>query len=207
MSKLHISFIACMTDRLHFSARYPKGSVLSLSFHNFTKLWHHSRLRFPFFNNRHHRYAHPEKDAKKKRKGRMEEESHVGADFSRLEYGVERNLLEAPQLDLIYYADVAGVVPDGAQRYEAEGLENMDIGNGGSPPEWGIELVTYSATIHYGPWADRQRYRTFIILNRFVVLILFDSECNSNVSFFRQRSRIIHLRKTYDLVINGHPLA
>ncbi|KLO15399.1 hypothetical protein SCHPADRAFT_995885 [Schizopora paradoxa] len=139
------------------NARYPKGSILSLSVQIFTRLWRRARLRFPFFNNRHRRYAHPEKDGKKKRKAPKEEECHVGADFSKLEYGVERNILEAPQLDLVYYADFAGPVPNGSQIYEAEGLENMDIGNGGLPPEWGIELVTYSASIHYGPWADRQR--------------------------------------------------
>lgn len=33
----------------------------------------------------------------------------------------------------------------------------IDIGNGGLPPEWGIRTYLWDATIHYGPWADRQR--------------------------------------------------
>lgn len=31
-------------------------------------------------------------------------------------------------------------------------------GNGGVPPEWGIHVSLRNAMIHYGPWADRQRY-------------------------------------------------
>jgi hypothetical protein len=33
----------------------------------------------------------------------------------------------------------------------------IDIGNGGLPPEWGVKLLLWDATIHYGPWTDRQR--------------------------------------------------
>ncbi len=187
------------------SARFPKGSVLSLSFRNFAKLWHHARLRFPFFISRHRRYAHQEKDRKRKRKGQPEEESHVGADFSKLEYGIERNLLEARQLDLTYYADVAGAVPNGAQRYDAEGLENMDVGNGGLPPEWGIELETYSASIHYGPWADRQRYEMF--RSHLFHRINLHPECNFNEYSSRPLSKSMNLRVSYDQVINGRALA
>lgn len=31
------------------------------------------------------------------------------------------------------------------------------IGNGGLSPEWGMRISLWDATVHYGPWADRQR--------------------------------------------------
>ena len=65
-------------------------------------------------------------------------------------------------LNLLYYADVAGRVPQKpvARRdhvKHALGSEFMDIGNGDLPPEWGLEVVVRNGSIHYGPWADRQR--------------------------------------------------
>ncbi|KXS18557.1 hypothetical protein M427DRAFT_86251, partial [Gonapodya prolifera JEL478] len=32
-----------------------------------------------------------------------------------------------------------------------------DFGNGDLSPEWGVELVFKDASVHYGPWTDRQR--------------------------------------------------
>lgn len=81
----------------------------------------------------------------------------MGADFSVLEYAIERKILEAPVLELSYYADVVGVVP--RQGYDAppNPLDPFDIGNGDTPPEWGIDLVIRNGVLRYGPWADRQR--------------------------------------------------
>lgn len=86
----------------------------------------------------------------------------MGADFTELEYAIARRLLEAPVLDLVYYADVAGKVPEKANgEYSKESypktVEFMDIGNGDLPPEWGVDVVVTGGTFHYGPWADRQR--------------------------------------------------
>ncbi|KIY46774.1 hypothetical protein FISHEDRAFT_46624 [Fistulina hepatica ATCC 64428] len=68
------------------------------------------------------------------------------------EYAIERRILEAPVLEMVYYSDVPGVVP--AQ--PVPGLVD-DIGNGDIAPEWDIELGIQGGTIRYGPWADRQR--------------------------------------------------
>jgi hypothetical protein len=87
----------------------------------------------------------------------MDEETPVGADFSKLEYAVERKILEAPILELSYYADVAGDVPAQPSLVAPSGGEPYDIGNGDLSPEWGIDLVVRGGFIRYGPWADRQR--------------------------------------------------
>ena len=135
----------------------PESSSLSFTFRNFNKLWQQARSSFPYFKPRQRRYVNPERDGKKKSRKVEEEESHVGADFTKLEYAVDRKLLEAPSMELSYYADVAGEVPEDGQRTDAKDTEFLDIGNGDLPPEWGVDVITHGASIHYGPWADRQR--------------------------------------------------
>lgn len=87
-----------------------------------------------------------------------EDDTPVGADFSVLEYAIERKILEAPVLELSYYTDVVGVVPH--QGYDAtpNPSDPFDIGNGDMPPEWGVDLVIRNGVLRYGPWADRQRW-------------------------------------------------
>ncbi|CCM03589.1 uncharacterized protein FIBRA_05726 [Fibroporia radiculosa] len=89
----------------------------------------------------------------------LDDETPLGIDFSTLEYAIERKILEAPILEILYYADVVGVVP-----YEplqpptnSEGSDPFDIGNGDLPPEWGVDFVVRGGFLRYGPWADRQR--------------------------------------------------
>ena len=102
--------------------------------------------------------------ARRKHQKSMDEETPLGADFAALEYAVDRKVLEAPVLELLYYADVVGVVPPPAAGQESEGesLDPFDIGNGDLPPEWGIDLVIRGGFIRYGPWADRQRWGFFV---------------------------------------------
>ncbi|TDL24302.1 hypothetical protein BD410DRAFT_116796 [Rickenella mellea] len=129
-----------------------------LSFRRFMKLW---RRRRKFF---HPTLANNKKDfhtakSKKKASKSVEDESHIGADFSTLEYAIDRKLLETRLLEMTYYSDVPGVVPANAPKHEYSGLEDMDIGNGDLPPEWGVDLITHGGFVRYGPWADRQRAR------------------------------------------------
>ncbi|CAG8607429.1 15845_t:CDS:10, partial [Acaulospora colombiana] len=72
------------------------------------------------------------------------------------EYAIERNILETPSLEVIYYADVAGLVPTDPLSLEGT-HEFIDIGNGDIAPQWGVDLVMHGGTLTYGPWADRQR--------------------------------------------------
>lgn len=79
----------------------------------------------------------------------MEEQTPIGADFSILEYAVERKILEAPILEFAYYTDVPGLVP---QQPEPSG-----DGNDEPSPDWGFDIIVIGGSLRYGPWADRQR--------------------------------------------------
>lgn len=96
--------------------------------------------------------------APKKSKSAPQNDPSVGGDFLTMEYAIERKILEAPLLELSYYADVVGLVPPGSHAtLETNMQDNYDVGNGGLSPEWGIDLVVRGGFIRYGPWADRQR--------------------------------------------------
>jgi hypothetical protein len=90
----------------------------------------------------------------------------VGADFSVLEYAIERKILEAPVLELSYYVDVVGVVPHQDHDTPPNPSDPFDIGNGDTPPEWGLDLVIRNGVLRYGPWADRQRWGASISTGR-----------------------------------------
>ncbi|KAL5523541.1 hypothetical protein ACEPAG_7714 [Sanghuangporus baumii] len=148
------------------SDRPMSTKAVPLTFTGFKKLWIRCRTAFPFYKTRGNRYA---KEQKRKSRGKKndEEASHVGADFSQLEYAIDRRIVETPELELVYFADVAGLVPlkplTGLDRNtratpkQANELEFLDIGNGDLPPEWGVDVIVHGGSIHYGPWADRQR--------------------------------------------------
>jgi len=87
----------------------------------------------------------------------VDENDCVETDFAKLEYAIERRVMEAPTLEFSYYTDVVGEVPTEATGPIGMGLESYDIGNGDLPPEWGMDFVIHSGVIRYGPWADRQR--------------------------------------------------
>lgn len=85
------------------------------------------------------------------------EDTPIGIDFSTFEYAQERNILEAPVLELTYYVDVVGEVPSATPSVERSGHGVYDIHNGDVAPEWGFDVIIYGGIIRYGPWADRQR--------------------------------------------------
>lgn len=85
----------------------------------------------------------------------IDEETPLGADFATLEYAKEPKVLEAPSLELLYYADSVGQVPNYVDPAHSD--DPFDIGNGDLPPEWGVDLAICGGFIRYGPWADRQR--------------------------------------------------
>ena len=81
----------------------------------------------------------------------VDEDTPIGINFSRFEYAVERKILEAPSLELTYYADVVGEVPVATQV-----AENV-IGGKEADPEWGLDVIINGGFLRYGPWTDRQR--------------------------------------------------
>ena len=145
---------------IHFAAL---NTFAELVYQRFRKVWNREHKKFSFF--RRNRYAKPKR--KEKETKQSKDESHVGSDFAKLEYAVSRTLVDAPKLHMLYTADVAGVVP--SRRLsplherrkklarDQNSIEFLDIGNGDLPPEWAIEVAIYGGSIHYGPWADRQR--------------------------------------------------
>jgi hypothetical protein len=92
--------------------------------------------------------------SRSKRAQNIDIEPSIGPDSAKQEYAIERRLLEAPVFELSYYTDVVGVVPVEPRSVEDE---DIDIGNGDTSPEWGLDLVMHGGFLRYGPWADRQR--------------------------------------------------
>ncbi|KAJ7072266.1 hypothetical protein C8F01DRAFT_1205872 [Mycena amicta] len=123
----------------------------------FVKAWRYLKLysftrKFPT-NDDHANHTTPRSRSHGKHKS-IDEETPVGADFSALEYAIERKILEAPVVELTYYTDVVGEVPSLPHSID---IGPGDIGNGDMGPEWGIDLVIKGGILRYGPWADRQR--------------------------------------------------
>ncbi|KAF8161147.1 hypothetical protein B0H34DRAFT_654233 [Crassisporium funariophilum] len=93
----------------------------------------------------------------KRSKKAVDDETLIGIDFSTYEYAVERNILEAPSLEVSYYVDAVGEVPSHPTTTHSAGDGIHDINNGDTAPEWGFDLIISGGFIRYGPWADRQR--------------------------------------------------
>lgn len=138
-----------------------------LSYDAFQRVWGHLRLwtTLPAPPSRTSAFmpsgvTHPQTWGRRKQQKSLDDATPLGVDFTALEYAIERKILEANTLELLYYADVVGIVPAqaGGQETQDESPDPFDIGNGDLPPEWGIDLMVRGGFIRYGPWADRQRY-------------------------------------------------
>lgn len=123
----------------------------------FLKLWRRLSLSTSLAQPPHPRPPTQSSFRRRKADTNAEDDTPVGADFSILEYAIERKVLEAHALELSYYADVVGVVPHQTQNTPPDPTNPFDIGNGDTPPEWGLDLVVRNGFLRYGPWADRQR--------------------------------------------------
>ena len=71
------------------------------------------------------------------------------------EYAKVSTLLETPLLELTYFADTPGLVPDRSEIATPDAQD--EFGNVDLPPEYGIDINIHGGTVNYGPWADRQR--------------------------------------------------
>ncbi|KAI0705009.1 hypothetical protein C8T65DRAFT_728083 [Cerioporus squamosus] len=151
-------------ERVNRSDSAPLRRTSYLSFDTFERIWEHMKLWnfLPVYDRSkasHHSVPHPQTWGRRRQQKSVDEETPLGVDFATLEYAVERKILEASVFELLYYADVVGVVPPPAagEENQDQSLDPFDIGNGDLPPEWGIDLVIRGGFIRYGPWADRQR--------------------------------------------------
>ncbi|KAI0958666.1 hypothetical protein AcV7_004416 [Taiwanofungus camphoratus] len=174
-------------DDIRHSRNPPLRQSSYLSFSSFERLWEHlklwtvtssshpSRLR-AFFPYPSVPVPHPPTTwSWRKAHKNSGDETPIGEQFLNIEYAVERKILEAPTLELLYYADVVGVVPSDVQQPPlGEGLDPFDIGNGDLPPEWGIDIVVRGGFLRYGPWADRQRVG---LQHAFFPQVFHNAEC------------------------------
>ncbi|KAI8987036.1 hypothetical protein BDB01DRAFT_849190 [Pilobolus umbonatus] len=103
----------------------------------------------------HHENMNQSRDTIRETKSNQED---GGGKIYHDDYARVNHLIECNEIRLMYYADYAGPVPaiESANVYLSGGI---DIGNGGQSPEWGLKIYLYDATLHYGPWTDRQRAR------------------------------------------------
>lgn len=69
-----------------------------------------------------------------------------GGQSEPAEYAKDSEILDCAELKVSYYYDVLN-----------PGHYNLN-GSEASPPEYGFELSLHNANLHYGPWADRQRF-------------------------------------------------
>lgn len=153
-----------MGEKLHSRVQHSETQPLRIfsyvSFSAFAKLWRRHKL-WTIINPRHsHNPLHNAPGWTKRRpRDLTEDETPLGINFATLEYAKETKILEAPFLDLLYYADSVGFVPRDPEAEDVPRLteDPMDIGNGDLPPEWGVDLAIRGGVLRYGPWTDRQR--------------------------------------------------
>ncbi|VEU19440.1 DEKNAAC100648 [Brettanomyces naardenensis] len=74
---------------------------------------------------------------------------------SSAEYARYTHILDTAHAKIRYYYDLPGLVPP--VEIPTVPIDGPDIGNGGSPPETGLDITVSQASIHYGPWADKER--------------------------------------------------
>jgi hypothetical protein len=78
------------------------------------------------------------------------------SEYEPAEYAKLPRVLEAPEAEMSYFWDVVGPVGENDPIYDSQSPENV---NGSQPPEFGLDMSIKYAKIHYGPWADRQRFQ------------------------------------------------
>ncbi|KAF9070624.1 hypothetical protein BDP27DRAFT_1401949 [Rhodocollybia butyracea] len=156
-------------DEIQKQAYEPKTSSPRASYATFAKIWdslklYSSVLKYLTAYPVNARHAFPHRRKGRRAKKSLDEDTPIGVDFSKVEYAIERKILETPLLELCYYTDVVGLVPRHPAVRDFAALDSFDIGNGDVGPEWGVDILVHDGCLRYGPWADRQRgelQRTF----------------------------------------------
>jgi hypothetical protein len=139
-------------DRLAKSKVSRLRWLSQLAYSNFVKLWrrHNLAQALPEPRSEAPRSSHVRTATERMRRAfKKHQEVEDDIDYTTYEYAVERKLLEAPTLDVVYYIDNVGTVP-----YPMGGISAKQID---MDPEWGIDVVVHSGSLKYGPWSDRQR--------------------------------------------------
>ncbi|KAI1107763.1 hypothetical protein F4804DRAFT_109711 [Jackrogersella minutella] len=77
--------------------------------------------------------------------------------WSSVEYASVNTVADSPKATLTIFWDVPGKVTPQSVLRPPKGDGSSDDINGTTAPAWAINLSLKGGTIHYGPWADRQR--------------------------------------------------
>ncbi|KAI1459338.1 hypothetical protein F4805DRAFT_77689 [Annulohypoxylon moriforme] len=77
--------------------------------------------------------------------------------WSSVEYGCVNTVAESPEATLTILWDVPARVTPQSALHSSEGDNSLNFVNGTTAPAWAISLSLKGGTLHYGPWADRQR--------------------------------------------------
>ncbi|KAI2465566.1 hypothetical protein F4781DRAFT_20121 [Annulohypoxylon bovei var. microspora] len=77
--------------------------------------------------------------------------------WSSVEYASVNTVAESPEATLTILWDVPGKVTLQSAPHPSKGDSSLDDINGTTAPAWAISLSLKGGTLHYGPWADRQR--------------------------------------------------
>ncbi|QIX00751.1 hypothetical protein AMS68_006268 [Peltaster fructicola] len=79
------------------------------------------------------------------------------AEWRNVEYAKASTLADCEQVNMRFYWDIPGNVPDGLT--ESASLLDSDSGLNSPPslPDYGIDLAVHGGFVTYGPWADRER--------------------------------------------------
>ncbi|KIW08946.1 uncharacterized protein PV09_00860 [Verruconis gallopava] len=77
-------------------------------------------------------------------------------EWDPIEYALYSTIAEVPKIGMLFYWDIPGLVPTDQEMLDTRD-ENLGDINGSTPPAYGMDLHVFGGTIHYGPWADRQR--------------------------------------------------
>jgi len=79
-------------------------------------------------------------------------------EWQDVEYAKASTLVDVEQVDMRFYWDIPGKVPEvAAELNHLLQDEQEDHMNGSKPPDYGLDFAVHGGFIVYGPWADRQR--------------------------------------------------
>jgi hypothetical protein len=78
-------------------------------------------------------------------------------EWDGIEYAKTSLIADVPCVNVSFYWDVTGPVPNAVDNSMHIDTARPDDINGSAPPEYGMDLQVFGGTVNYGPWADRHR--------------------------------------------------
>ncbi|KAF2747883.1 hypothetical protein M011DRAFT_477050 [Sporormia fimetaria CBS 119925] len=86
-----------------------------------------------------------------------EDQDNGHGEWGSVEYALMPLILDSPRIDVSFYWDVTGPVPQELENSLYVDPAHAEDINGSVPPQYGVDIQVFGGTINYGPWADRRR--------------------------------------------------